>query len=67
MKALTIVNVMFLPLTFLAGFFGMNFFGETLMFVSPALPKAALFWVACAVMIGTPVGMTIMARRRGWF
>jgi magnesium transporter len=67
MKALTVVNVMFLPLTFLVGFFGMNFFGDTLMFVSPPLPKAALFWLACAIMVGTPVAMTIMARRRGWF
>ena len=66
MKALTIVNVMFLPLTFIAGFFGMNFFGETLSFVGPPLPKAALFWGACAVMIGTPVFMAILARRRGW-
>ena len=31
------------------------------------LPKAALFWSACALMIGTPVGMTITAWRRGWF
>jgi magnesium transporter len=67
MKALTLVNVMFLPMSFVAGFFGMNFFGETLMFVSPPLPKALIFWLACLVMIGTPLGMAIMAWRRRWF
>jgi hypothetical protein len=45
----------------------MNFFGETLMFVSPPLPKALIFWLACLVMIGTPLGMAIMAWRRRWF
>ena len=67
MKALTVVNVMFLPLTFIVGFFGMNFFGDTLMFTWPILPKTALFLMACAVMIGTPIGLTFEAWRRGWF
>jgi len=66
MKTLTLVTVMFLPMSFLAGFFGMNFFGETLAFRS-ALPKDALFWSTCLVMAATPVGMWGWARWRGWF
>jgi magnesium transporter len=66
MKTLTIVTLMFMPMTFIVGFFGMNFFGETLAFTSP-LPKGLLFWGSNAIMAISPCFIWIYARRKKWF
>ena len=66
MKTLTIVTVMFMPMSFIVGFFGMNFFAETLAFTMP-LPKALLFWGSNAIMATSPCFIWIYARRKKWF
>lgn len=64
MKILTIITTMFMPISFLASFFGMNFF-------QPVTPLEAwtdqpAFWLTLAVMILTPTGIYLWLRRRGW-
>ncbi len=54
MRILTLVTVLMLPLTFLTGFFGMNFFGGTYELPSPFEGKL-LFAVALTAMIVTPI------------
>ncbi len=66
MKMLTLVTVMFLPMSFLTGFFGMNFFGESLN-LAFHWPKNSLFAVTCLIMIVTFWAPGVWAWRRGWF
>ncbi|KAJ3049348.1 hypothetical protein HK102_012519, partial [Quaeritorhiza haematococci] len=63
MKTLTMVTVMFMPMSFIVGFFGMNFFGEALE-LEARLPKWFLFFASLAVMSLSPVGMLAFAKRR---
>ena len=65
MKTLTIVTVLFMPLTFITGHFGMNFFADQYNVDNPISP-VVLFVLCMIMMIITPVGMLYWMRRRGW-
>jgi magnesium transporter len=61
MKVLTVVSTIFMPLTLLAGLWGMNV-------PLPRLPgdDAAQFWWVFLVMLIVVVGMLALFRRRRW-
>jgi magnesium transporter len=60
-KVLTIITTIFIPITFLAGVYGMNFRHmpeENWPWAYPA------FWTVCLVLAG---GMLMLFKRKGWF
>jgi magnesium transporter len=64
MKTLTIITTLFMPISFIASFFGMNFF-------QPAYPLSAwtggpAFLITMLVIVLTPVTMFLWMRRRRW-
>jgi len=65
MKTLTVITTLFMPISFLAGFFGMNFFQPV---VAPLAKWTGLlpFILSVAIMLLLPTGMLLWIRRRGW-
>lgn len=60
MKLLTIVSTIFIPLTFVAGIYGMNF--ENI----PELKMKNGYYITWGVMIAITVGLLFYFKKRGW-
>src|SRR6476469_778345 len=59
LRVLTVLTVIFLPLTLVAGIWGMNT-------GVPGQGKLGAFWIGVGVMLVMLVGMLAFARKRGW-
>lgn len=64
MKTLTIITTLFMPISFLTGFFGMNFFKPVENI--PSWTSSVAFHIALGLMVLVPIGMLVYSRRRGW-
>ncbi len=60
MRVLTVVTVLFVPLTFIAGIYGMNF--ENM----PELRSHWGYFIVLGVMVSIATGLLLLFRRKGW-
>lgn len=73
MKVLTIISAIFIPLTFIAGVYGMNFSrvdpdtGKSLPDNMPELYSEHGYYYAVAAMLGIALVQVIIFWRKGWF
>jgi len=65
MKTLTAIATLFMPLSFIAGFFGMNFFQPVAEWMKAWTGTPALV-LTLLLMAVTPLGMLLWIKRRRW-
>jgi magnesium transporter len=65
MKTLTIITTLFMPISFITGFFGMNFFQPVSASLN-AWTNNPVFIIMLLIVLGTPLGMFLWMRRRKW-
>lgn len=66
MKILTILSTIFLPITFIAGVYGMNFETGASPWNMPELKWPFGYPIALGLMAATVIGMLVFYRRKGW-
>jgi magnesium transporter len=64
MKYLTIMSAVFLPLSFVVGFFGQNF--DNLPYFREWVHSDRLMWGMIATCLGLPAAMLAWFRHKGW-
>lgn len=65
MKTLTTITTLFMPISFIASFFGMNFFQPMSKTLQVWTTNPA-YLITMLIFLATPVGMYFWMRRRGW-
>ena len=64
MKTLTVITTLFMPISFIASFFGMNFFTPvTPLDLWTGMPA---YIIVLILIFLTPMGIYMWIRRRGW-
>ncbi len=66
MKVLTIIATIFIPLSFVAGVYGMNFDPEASRWNMPELTWTWGYPVVLSLMVVIALGMLLFFKRRGW-
>jgi magnesium transporter len=66
MKVLTIISTIFIPLTFIAGVYGMNF-DPNVAGNMPELDFPYAYWICWGVMLTIAISLIFYFKRRGWF
>ena len=67
MKVLTIISTIFIPLSFIAGVYGMNFNPEASPLNMPELNWFLGYPFSLAIMAAVAGALVVYFRRKGWF